>query len=109
MSRKLSLKLLVKFGSLLLLTLVVSFILLSQLEVQGQATQTQVPPTPSGPITVSRTEPGQFINGLQPGVLSVFGTNFTEVTTVRLVGLGLLQVTFVNPGALTAVLPAELP
>lgn len=100
---------LLKFGSLLLLTLVVSFVLLGQIEVQGQATETRQPPTPSGPITVSRTEPGQFTNGLQPGVLSVFGTNFTEVTTVRLVGLGLLQVTFVNPGALTAVLPVELP
>lgn len=97
-----------KFGSLLLFVLIGAFALLGQLEVQAQ-TETAVPPTASGPITVSRTEPGQFTNGLQAGVLSVFGTNFTEATTVRLVGLGLLQVTFINPGALTAVLPAELP
>ncbi len=42
-------------------------------------------------------------------MLSVFGTNFTDRTTIRLVGIGLLSVTLVNSGALTAVLPADLP
>lgn len=62
-----------------------------------------------GPITVTHSEPGTFVNAQTAGVLSVFGTNFTETTTIRLVGLGLLNVTFVNSSALTAVLPPELP
>ncbi|MEP7291014.1 MAG: NEW3 domain-containing protein [Chloroflexota bacterium] len=100
---------LINFSLFLILILVVSFALLGQVTVQGQGDPSAVPPTASGPITVSGTEPGTFTNGLQPGVLSVFGTNFTELTTVRLLGLGLLQVTFVNPSALTAVLPPDLP
>ncbi len=62
-----------------------------------------------GAVTVTNSEPGTFVNGQVAGVLSVFGSNFTESTTIRLVGLGLLDVTFVNSGALRAVLPPELP
>ena len=75
-----------------------------------ETTETPVDPTATvapQPVMVIHTEPGQFTNG-QVGVLSVFGANFTDQTTVRLVGIGLLQVTFVNGGALTAVLPADL-
>ena len=64
-------------------------------------------PTDQSPIQVTRTEPAQFTTG-QAGTLSVFGANFSTSTTVRLVGIGLLQVTFVNSSALTAVLPADL-
>ncbi len=82
------------------------FILVSSLfGLQDGSTWAQEVP----PITVARSEPSQFTNGGQNGVLSVFGTNFTDQTTIRLVGIGLLSVTFVNSGALTAVLPADLP
>lgn len=63
---------------------------------------------PPQPISVSHSEPTQFTNG-QAGILSVFGANFTADTTIRLVGMGLLPVTFVNSGALTAALPSDLP
>ena len=42
-------------------------------------------------------------------MLSVLGTNFTDGAQVRLIGFGLLQTTYINSGALTAVLPAILP
>ena len=74
-----------------------------------KAARIQADDTPPPPITVARSEPSQFTNGGQDGVLSIFGTNFTDQTTIRLVGIGLLNVTFVNSGALTAVLPADLP
>ncbi len=54
------------------------------------------------------SEPSSILSG-QEGILSVFGTNFTPQSMVRLVGIGLLQTTFVNGQALTAALPATLP
>jgi hypothetical protein len=100
MSRKPLLKWIVFF------TLAVS--LLGLQDSASRAQEAIQEPQPQ-PITVFRSEPSQFTNGGQNGVLSVFGTNFTERTTVRLVGMGLLTVTFVNSSALTAVLPADLP
>ncbi len=66
----------------------------------------QDPPTPVQ-ISVNSTEPGQVTNA-QANVLSVLGSNFTESTTVRLVGVGLLQTTFINANALTATIPAGI-
>lgn len=60
-------------------------------------------PTPP-PVTVTGSEPRRMTAG-QDVVLSVFGSNFTPQSTVRLVGVGLLKVTFVNSGALTAEVP----
>ncbi len=109
---------LLKFA--LSLALIVGTILLLQVAAQGTAhgvvlaqdapaeTATVTPPT-QAPISVNHSEPSQFTNGGQDGILSVFGANFTAQTTIRLIGVGLLQVTFVNSGALTAVLPADLP
>jgi uncharacterized repeat protein (TIGR01451 family) len=59
------------------------------------------------PINVTRSEPSRITSG-QEGILSVFGANFTQATTVRLVGVGLLSTTYVNSGALTATLPSSL-
>ena len=76
-----------------------------------ETTETPADPTATltpAPVAVTHTEPGQFTNG-QTGILSIFGSNFTDQTTVRLVGIGLLATNFVNNGALTAVLPADLP
>jgi hypothetical protein len=64
-------------------------------------------PTPVPAITVVRSEPAQVTSG-QGGALSIFGANFTAATTVRLVGVGLLQASFVNSGALIATLPNNL-
>ncbi|MBZ0275174.1 MAG: hypothetical protein K8I60_03465, partial [Anaerolineae bacterium] len=65
-------------------------------------------PTPVPPITVSRSEPTRITGGQQV-TLSVFGTNFTNASVVRLVGVGLIATTFVNATALTAVIPANVP
>ena len=78
-----------------------------------QVTQTQPAPTtgatqPTEPLAVSRTEPGQITTG-QSATLSVLGTGFSDTATVRLVGFGFLETTFVNSQALTAVIPAGLP
>ncbi|MEO8395322.1 MAG: hypothetical protein ABI700_20170 [Chloroflexota bacterium] len=96
----------------LMLVLAILLMLVASLSAFAQET-TETPGDPTAtltpaPVMVTHTEPGQFING-QAGILSVFGANFTSQTTVRLVGLGLLDVTLVNSGALTAVLPTDLP
>jgi hypothetical protein len=43
------------------------------------------------------------------GTLSIYGSGFTTTTIVRLVGFGLLQTTYVNDTALTAVVPPGIP
>lgn len=76
-----------------------------------QATVTAAPPTqtvPTEPLTVLRTEPGQITAG-QAVTLSVIGTGFSSTTTVRLVGYGFLDTTFVNSQALMASVPATVP
>lgn len=73
-------------------------------QVAPTATPTNTPPSP---IFVSRAEPSQVLAG-QGGTLSVIGANFTNVTVIRMVGVGLLQTTFINSGALTAQLPTNL-
>ena len=64
--------------------------------------------TPIQPLVVTGSEPGQAQSGDQI-VLSVFGANFTPQTVVRLVGVGLLETTFANPNAVTAIVPATAP
>jgi hypothetical protein len=65
-------------------------------------------PTPVPQLAVTQSEPSRITAG-QTGNLSMIGSNFSQSTTVRLVGFGFLSATFVNRGALTAVLPANLP
>lgn len=81
--------------------------LLSALTVVDVPTETPTA-TPPPPVSVTRSEPTVVISG-QSGALSIYGANFTAATTVRLVGLGLLQTTFINSSTLTAALPSTLP
>jgi hypothetical protein len=60
------------------------------------------------PLVVTQNEPSQVTSG-QSGSLSIIGANFTESTTVRLIGYGFLQTTFINAGSLTAALPSSVP
>lgn len=60
------------------------------------------------PITVTGSEPRVLVVG-QGGILSVFGTNFTDQTVVRLEGIGVLPTTLVNPGVVTVAIPAGAP
>lgn len=76
---------------------------------QATATHTATATTqPIEPLSVSRSEPGQVTTG-QGATLSVLGAGFTNTTTVRLVGFGFLETTFVNSQALTAMVPPSLP
>ncbi len=63
-------------------------------------------PTPS--LIVSGSEPALLPAGVE-ATLSIFGANFTPQSMVRLVGFGLLEVTFINSGALIATLPKVIP
>jgi hypothetical protein len=60
------------------------------------------------PVQVTRSEPSVVVHGSE-AVLSVFGAGFTETSAVRLLGLGLLDTTLVNSGALKAAVPASIP
>lgn len=60
------------------------------------------------PITVTGSEPRVLVAG-QGGILSVFGTNFTDQTVVRLEGIGVLPTTLVNPGVATVSIPQNAP
>lgn len=73
----------------------------------GGAQSTEEPTLPP-PITVSGSEPSRINQG-QAVTLTVLGENFTENTTVRLQGVGLLNATFVNSTALTAPVPQTAP
>lgn len=73
---------------------------------QSEAQESTPPPSPL--IDVTTCEP-RAINAETEGTVSIFGTNFTAATTVRLVGFGLLPVTFVNGGALTVTVPGTVP
>lgn len=64
-------------------------------------------PTLAPAITVSRSEPGQAISG-QVAQISVFGANFTQNSTVHIIGVGFLPTTFVNSTVLTASLPDNM-
>jgi len=64
--------------------------------------------TPRPPIQVTRSEPTAANQGVEV-VLSVFGSGFSATSTVRLVGVGLLETTFVNDGAVKAILPVTAP
>jgi len=76
------------------------------LAVIAQATE-EPTNTPLPTLSVSSIEPLRVTAG-QQAVLSVFGANFADTTVVRLVGVGLMQTTFVSSGALMASLPASL-
>lgn len=76
--------------------------------IQLSAQEVTPDPNPVLPLTVFQSEPAQLLSG-QSGTLSIKGENFTTNTTVRLVGYGFLSVTRINAGALTAVIPDNVP
>jgi len=75
-------------------------------------TPTPVPSTPQPSPTatlalwLSSVEPKTLVTG-QENRISVYGAGFVEGTLVRLVGIGVLPTTFVNPTILQAVIPAD--
>ncbi len=64
-------------------------------------------PDPAPQVEVVRAEPRRVTAG-QSVTLSVFGSGFTEQTTVRVVGFGLLETTYINPTSLLAALPGSI-
>jgi len=69
---------------------------------------TPVPTVEVLQLSVTQTEPAQITTG-ESANLSVLGANFSSSTTIRLVGFGFLNVTYINSGALTATLPTNIP
>lgn len=59
-------------------------------------------------LLVTQNEPTQITTG-KSATLSIIGANFTEITSVRLIGYGFLETTFINSSALTAKLPSTIP
>jgi hypothetical protein len=59
-------------------------------------------------LALTGVEPDTLVsqNG---GTLSIYGSGFTTATVARLVGFGLLDTTYVNDAALTAVVPPGTP
>lgn len=97
----------------------IAVIMLVTVTVYGQEETTQPEPPTETPVTVVPQETAQtplpiVVSSLEPGTvrndaaatISVFGSGFSAQTTVRLVGVGLLSVTYINPGALMASVPA---
>jgi hypothetical protein len=81
-------------------------------DIQVTETPSVEPPTPTDTpipaLTVTHSEPTRITAG-QSYTLSVYGTNFTSQTVIRLVGYGLLTTTLINETALTAALPSNIP
>lgn len=63
--------------------------------------------TPFFPLAVTGIEPVVITSG-QDSVVSIFGSSFTNETTVRLVGLGISPTTFVNSTALHISIPSGI-
>ena len=74
--------------------------------ITPSATNTAVPTTV--PIILTAIEPGRISNETG-GTLTVYGNNFTPVSVIRVVGIGVLQTTYVNNEVLTGILPPGLP
>lgn len=64
-------------------------------------------PTPTV-VKINAFEPAAIAAGTER-TLTVFGANFTDQTTIRLVGIGLLESTFVNSTTMTAKLLSSFP
>lgn len=68
------------------------------------AVSAQDPP----PLYLTSLEPGTVVNNT-PHTLSLYGSGFTAECVVRVVGYGLLSTSYVNAGALTALLSSGIP
>jgi len=60
------------------------------------------------PLQLTSLEPGSVVNDT-PHTLSLYGSNFTADCVVRIVGNGLLSTSYINAGALTALLSPGIP
>jgi hypothetical protein len=58
-------------------------------------------------FTVNTVEP-RHVSTVSGGVLTILGSGFTDDTTVRLEGYGLLDVEFLNSGSLKATVPSGI-
>lgn len=63
---------------------------------------------PLAQLALTNVEPRTLVSQ-SGGTLSIYGSGFTTATISRLVGYGLLQTTYINPTALTAVVPPNVP
>ena len=70
-------------------------------------TPTNTPTSTPEPITVASSEPTVMTSGSEVN-LTIFGTNFTDDTIVRLVGYGVIPTTRINAGVLQAITPNNL-
>lgn len=64
-------------------------------------------PTPE-PLRVTGSEPLNMVSGSETN-LTIYGNHFTENTTVRLVGYGLVAVSYINDTSLLVTTPHNLP
>lgn len=85
-------------AALLLMLLIVPFAGMGTAAQEVQPRQT----------VIDRVEPRTHTAGAG-GTISIYGNGFTSDSVVRLRGYGLLATTYINVGALTAVLPTNLP
>lgn len=76
--------------------------------VWGASAQETTPEPTVAPINLIGVEPSVVQAGAEVR-LSIIGNNFTPNTTVRVWNVGFLTTTYINPTALTAVLPANVP
>ncbi|MBN1564905.1 MAG: IPT/TIG domain-containing protein [Anaerolineae bacterium] len=73
-----------------------------------QPTATNTPThTPIPPIQATNFEP-KWVTGGQASSVTIYGANFTTNTTIRLIGKGLLDTTFINSTTLTALVPSSV-
>lgn len=98
--------------SLFLLLIILIGGIVSAQEVTEEPTEptepTEEPTTPPpAPLTLSGAEPNTVTAG-EGGSLSIFGSNFTASTIVRLIGYGILESRLVSSGVIVATLPANL-
>lgn len=63
---------------------------------------------PPAQLALTSVEPRTILSQTG-GTLSIYGSGFTTATISRLVGYGLLQTTYINATALTAVVPPNVP
>lgn len=77
--------------------------------VSSQVTNTLPTATPTNqPILITAIEPSQ-INSELGGTLSVYGNGFTPSSVIRIVGIGVLQTSYVNNEVLTGIIPPGVP
>lgn len=90
---------------LILSFLIAGFVMAQEVTPEGEILLTTTPTSPAP--TITSTEPRRSQAGTEV-TLSILGSNFTSDMVVRLVDFGFLQTTFINSGALSAVVPTSI-